>query len=201
MGLFIALGLAACSGDDGGSCGQILPCGGDLTGLWTIKTVCPNDLFAIGGAFEALGAVSCPQASAPVADAKITGTLNFHADGTYDDVETSTVTTTLAVPTSCVSPGTSCAQFDEALTRDPTVESGTCFPSKTGCTCRVVAHGNVEAHGTASTSGTELTLTPFSGTESSTEYCVSGTELHLVQRGGFALPGNHIASDVVATRN
>jgi hypothetical protein len=201
MGLFIALGLAACSGDDGGSCGEILPCGGDVTGTWTIKTACPSDPFIVPSAFDALDAVSCRQASVPAADAKIAGTLTFRADGTYDDVETLTVTMTVAVPTFCVSPGTSCAQFNAALSQNPSVRSGTCFASQTGCDCRVVSHGSVEVYGAASTSGTTLTLTPSSGsTEYPVQYCVSGNELHVVRRGGFASPGNHIASDIVATR-
>jgi hypothetical protein len=201
MGLFVALGLATCGGDDGGSCGKILPCGGDPTGTWMIRRACPSDLFALSAAFDATARLSCLGAAVPVADSNVTGTLTFRADGTYDDVETSTFNLAIEVPASCVPAGTSCAQVAEALRQDPNVVSGTCSASFTGCTCREVSRANASAHGAAATSGTTLTLTPLNGPESSTQYCVSGNELHLVQRGGFALPGNHIVSDVFATRN
>ena len=63
-------------------CGQVSPCGGDLTGTWNFAAAC---ITAIG--IKDLESV-CPGLSVDVTSASISGTATFNSDMTYTLAQT-----------------------------------------------------------------------------------------------------------------
>lgn len=135
-------------------------CGGDVVGTWTMNDSCATQDFAT---------VECPSRSGAI-DYAASGTLTFAADMTVSGTLTLAGTTTQHLPTSCLPPGTACADL-----ADPSVQQA-CDEAGDGCDC-VHTFGDppFEVTGTWATSGSVLTL----GELGDLDYCVSGSTLWL----------------------
>ena len=184
--------LAAASGcngsGSGGSCGKVQPCGGSVVGEWMISSSCidPTALnTAIAGALSGV----CPTATATAA-LNVTGNATFTAAGTYSLTSSEAGTATVAVPPACLMQGgltLTCAQVGPAImlylltSPNALIQGVTCAPASSGCSCMVAITPMMTAEtGTYSTVGTTLAETPSTGSPSTTEYCASGGDLHLI---------------------
>jgi hypothetical protein len=198
---------AGCSSDDdnnglGGpnKCGQVSPCGGKVVGDWNISGACVDPDAITNQDIESIRSL-CPT---------IEYETSYTASGSASFTETSytlainrTVTATVHVPASCLTPfGLTCSTLNGLLQQevggsgsgDPTIS---CSGSGS-CTCIIAAPQQVAESGTYTTSGTTLTTTPSgSGAPSSTEYCVDGSTLHVIEMNE---DGSGIVSDVIGKK-
>ena len=191
--------LAGCGGSDGGSCGMVAACGGDIVAEWTIVDSC---LTASGGG--ALFGDFCPTATVDAGGLRINGMASYRADMTFSGTATMSGSMAFVFPASCLTMSgitLTCAQLDQAVKQammddpDPSVQSISCAGSGS-CTCTAqMAPQTSTGSGTYTTSGSTLVE---NGTSSS-EYCVQGNELHLLSpamgMGSFELSG-----DIVLTK-
>jgi hypothetical protein len=197
---------SGCSSDDdnnglGGAnkCGQVSPCGGKVVGDWHIAGACVDPDAITNADVESVRSL-CPD---------ITYDTSYTASGSASFTETSytldidrTVTATVHVPASCLTPfGLNCAALDGLLKQQAGGGSGDPTISCSGsgsCTCLISAPEQVTESGTYTTSGTTLTTTPTgSGSPSSTEYCVDGSTLHVIEMNE---DGSGIVSDVIGKK-
>jgi hypothetical protein len=205
------LGAAACSSDTvgtpmhpdaGASCGATAPCGGSLSGTWSLKTQCLNIAeltVAVQQGFY------CPQAAVVSSTSNVSGTVTFGSDKSFNLVENRSSNLTIDFPLSCTG-GYPCSYYGAYIQQlEP---SGTTF-SCTGtdmCICSQDTAVTINDSGTYVLSGTDLSLN--SGASSSGPmtygYCVQDATLHLVTvdptmstgPGGQAT----IKTDIVAQR-
>ena len=70
--------IASACGGGGGSCAKVAPCGGDVTGNWTISGACFN-----AAALNMNIGMSCPGAAVNIRVFSVTGSASFNADLTY----------------------------------------------------------------------------------------------------------------------
>src|SRR5688572_8596237 len=89
--------LAGCGGSDGGSCGMVAACGGDVVGDWTIVDTC---LTASGGG--ALFGDFCPTATVDAAGLRMSGMGSYRADLTYSGMTTLSGSMAFVLPASCL---------------------------------------------------------------------------------------------------
>jgi hypothetical protein len=174
-------------------CSSLTPCGGDVTGEWTIAGACVND-HKDAGSSGPFGA-GCPTATLSVGlDA--TGTLSFKADKTFTFALDVKGSENIFVPATCFSGLmiTDCTAFGSALSGNKDGGSKlTCTGDTTkGCTCSggEIAPTMQNKTGTYSTSGNTLTAvdnSPDAGTNDPTPYCVSGNTLKLQLSDGTIL--------------
>ena len=190
--------LGSCGSSDGGSCGTVAACGGDIVADWTIVDAC---LSASG---SAVFGDFCPTATIDGSGIKASGTAAYRADGTFDASITMSGSVAFSLPPSCLTTSgitLTCAQLDQAVKQeqmmdpDPSIQSISCAgTSSCRCTVQMAPQTSVGT-GTYSTSGTAVIE---NGVESGS-YCVKGNELHLLTSsmamGSFALTG-----DVVLTK-
>ena len=190
--------LAGCVGSDGGSCGKVQACGGDVTGTWKVAGACGDE--------GVMSVSSCPAATGTASETW-SGTLTFNADMTYTTSLTVSGTATTNYPQSCLTAGgttVSCAQLGQGLEMEIMANPGM-FQSAhcTGaascvCTFMVSSQPMIDS-GTYTISGTELAT---SGTVGSRPYCVKGNDLHLLTTTTTMAGGPiTISSDLVATRH
>ncbi len=172
------------------------PCGGDLSGDWTIAGACVND-HKDAGSSGPFGA-TCPTAKIDVGlDA--TGSLSFKADKSFHfALNVSTGAETITVPGECFS-GLMIKTCDDlnkvfnSSSKDAGSSKLTCTGDATaGCTC--TSNGNVSKpmmqmkDGMYDVSGNNLTASGTDGgTNEPTPYCVSGTTLKLQFKDGTLL--------------
>jgi hypothetical protein len=190
--------LAGCGGSDGGSCGTVAACGGDIVAEWTIVDAC---LSASG---SALFGDFCPTATVDAAGLKASGTASYRADMTFDATITLSGSVAFVLPASCLTMQgitLTCAQLDQAVKQammddpDPSIQSISCSGSGS-CRCTAqMTPTTSPGSGTYSTSGSTL----IENGATSGEYCVKGNELHLLtasmDMGSVALTG-----DIVLTK-
>jgi hypothetical protein len=161
-------------------CGQVQPCGGDLTGTWSFTNTCLTSKGITDGE-----AASCAGVTFTVTALSASGTLTFNADMTY--TATSLMnggTLDYNVPASCAS---SCSGLAANLQAGSGVQSATCSGSS-DCSCTVVKAETFSETGTYTTSGSTFSLTPTGGGASritgsigaASPYCVQGTTLHAI---------------------
>ena len=75
---------------------------------------------------------------------------------------------------------TTCAELEQLVSQDTTVESLSCSGSDV-CHCQLsVSRAGITTAGTYMTSGTTLSTTESTGSSSGLEYCVKGNQLHLI---------------------
>ena len=190
--------LAGCGGSDGGSCGMVAACGGDVVGEWTIVDTC---LSATGGA---MFGDFCPTATVDPSGLRMSGTGTYRADMTYSGNVTLSGSMAFVLPAACLTMGgitLTCAQIDQGVKQaqiddpDPSIQSVSCSGSSScRCTTEMVPQISTTS-GTYTTSGTTLVE---DGTSSS-EYCVQGNELHILV-GSMAMGSFALTGDVVLTR-
>lgn len=197
----VAVASSGCGSDGGGKdvnvggptgCGQVAPCGGDLTGTWMLTTAC----ITADGLRETVSASGCPGISVEVSELNTIGKVTFSADGTYstDGLSAQTLAT-VSLPVACAIGG-SCQAEEESLQSDETVESGTCSGTSTCvCTAREVQTDS-GATGTFSISGTTVTLDGGGLLGEGGSYCVEGTHLHLIS----PTAGGKVGKDFVAIK-
>ena len=207
VGVLFSVALAsvasACGGGSGGSCGKVQPCGGDVVGNYNISGACFNS-----AAINMDIMVDCPGASVNYSNVHVTGTGSFNADLTYSISETVSATLSENIPVSCLSEGgltITCAQLDQllqqSLAMDPTsgVQSAHCSGSSS-CSCMFVLNSmNISETGTYTTSGTTFTTTSSTGAVSASQYCVKGSELHVIDVD-MTMPMAAIQADIVFTK-
>jgi hypothetical protein len=198
-GLFLSV-FSSCGG---GSCGKVQPCGGNVVGSWKASGSCVNS-----ASFSSVLGMGCVGTTGS-AHLSVSGTVNYNADMTYAAALTESGTVSITLPPACRMQGAitlTCSQTDQqvkanlAASANAAFETVSCSGSDASCTCRVtVTNLPMSDAGTFSTSGTMLTMT--SGT---TDYCVTGNELHLISVDTTMPMGPMgqvvIASDVVLTR-
>ena len=153
--------LAACAGDDGASCGEVAGCGGELTGVWKVASLC-GKISSTGSALHYPFGVGmpadCPTAALgplhTVSREPIDAQIEFDANGRY--VQSGTVrivdayvltagcidaiasaTATQSKPTPSGAEARSPDSCDIALTSGLTVlpESLQCFADIQRCRC------------------------------------------------------------------
>ncbi|MGC4093882.1 MAG: hypothetical protein QM756_39450 [Polyangiaceae bacterium] len=184
--------FAACGGssDSGGSadCGKLQPCGGNPVGTWKLVDTCV-DTAAVNDQVKSMlpATVTCDGLTVKSADATGTGSMTFNADMSYSTSTTSTITMTVFVPTACLTVGPltlTCDQLGASLGGSAAqFESFKCVESTGGCNCNAVTKPETAAEtGTYSVDGVNLTVSPSNGDPDTSEFCVKGSEIHIIQR-------------------
>jgi hypothetical protein len=190
--LIVVLGMvASCGGGSSGSggfglggatmCGQVQPCGGDLTGTWLFTTGCITSV----GIKDAEGTPSCAGESIGVTQISVSGSITFNADMTYTASSLSQgATFSIGVPASCNASNVPCSSLATAL-RSSGFQTATCTGSGS-CSCSAMQTAAVSETGTYTVSGSTFTATPTGGGTSMLtnggpeSYCVQGTALHAI---------------------
>jgi len=193
VGLLLAAIGCGSSAASSGTCGKVSPCGGDLTGTWTLTGSCAD--------LATQPALSCPDERIDSWTPTISGTWTFNADMTYTRSTTSSAVVVWSIPLSCISAlASSCADFEAqaqaGLNPDQTI---TCTGTST-CLCTETAGPlNQSDNGTYQTSGTDITYTSaVDGTTGTSSYCVQGSTLHLVTLDARAASG--IGADLIGEK-
>ena len=86
------------TGGTGQSCSNVVPCGGNAVGTWTVSSSCLNITGSLDLTFAGL---NCPPA-AVTGSLQVTGTWTANADGTYQDNTTTTGTEKFSLAPSCL---------------------------------------------------------------------------------------------------
>jgi hypothetical protein len=166
------------------TCGQVEPCGGDLVGTWDLTGGCVNQTALSASVASMVN--GCSGLTVAVSGFMISGSITFNADMSYSTagaMESFMFTETL--PASCIG-GLSCAllssQLSSMLQANP--QPGITFISCTGsssCACSFDAQvAPTGEAGTYTISGHTVTTMPTAASASATDYCVQGTQLHVI---------------------
>lgn len=156
------------TGGAGPTCGSP-PCGGDLTGTWTIQKACASGS-------ESITIPNCSSsATLTVTNISDSGTATFAASGTQQGNSTVSFSEHLVVPQGC-STAAKCAQYQTALSAQSGVTNATCNFQGT-CTCDLTQTTSSTASGTYQTSGTSVTVIDGSGNQTVASYCVANNTL------------------------
>jgi hypothetical protein len=209
MGLWVWVlaltgGTAAGCGGSGNApppnCDQVQPCGGDLIGTWNILGGCANTVeetkelqsFCPGGAIRAFGM-------------NMSGSITFNADLTFTRSDwKQTLVASETIPLSCVVGSTSCAELAaQSSTSSQTSSTQINCAGSSTCKCTVF---DVETMPTdtgtyAVYTASLLVSGPLTGMSS--QYCVEGTRLHMMQVSSTRTGPNLeaiVLSDIVAER-
>lgn len=179
-GLALAGSAVSCGGGSG-TCG-VQPCGGDVVGTWQARSACADQASLDMGFLSAI-AGDCPGATLSNVRYSPAGTLMFGSSMTYTAAITMSIGFNMNMPASCLN-GASCADVNTAIQSvvgTDGIESVACSGSGS-CTCAVQGTADIEnSAGTYATAGTTLTLTATSGGNGdSGDYCVQGSNLHLI---------------------
>jgi non-reducing end alpha-L-arabinofuranosidase len=168
------------SSGNGPSCSNVTPCGGDITGTWTVTSSC---LKVTGGLDLASFGAGC--ATAPVTGSlQVTGTWTANADGTYTDNTTTSGDEHFTLAPSCLvisSTPVTCKGAGGLLT-SLGYSSVTCVDAAGGgCTCSATVQQNgalglvspaPSMNGNYTSAGNLLTLSGDAG-DTKYSYCVS----------------------------
>ena len=187
-----AAGHAGAGGTGGGSaCRTVSPCGGNVVGNWLVTDSCLTGTEDLGS--------QCAGASADLA-LTFTGTVLYNADLTYSATSTGGGTTTYHYPSACLSAGTTCAQWGQALMQIGMYSAVTCATDSANvCNCQALtASTSATETGTYATSAGGTLTTTHAGTTSATGYCVQGNLLYETPSfgdGGVQLMGSVVFKD------
>ena len=133
----------------------------------------------------------------------VTGTVSFHADGSFTSSANISFVETLQLPTSCYTEA-QCTAFPANLSSStPTgITSAQCsYDASTGCSCSInYDQGNSMGSGTYAVQGTNVTITntdPTNGTNTPEvdSFCVSGNTATI-----FSVNASGSTATVVLTR-
>jgi hypothetical protein len=184
-----AMAVVGCGGDDGNGCGRVSPCGGDAVGSWSPVATCektPKMGAAASFTIRAMN-TTCPIQSLHNVQEAVSGSLLLGSDATYALSTDLSGSVDVLVPASCLS-SSSCAMVSANLQAEiaaglhPSVVSGSCSGSP-DCVCHEVFSLPQAEQGTYATSGNFLTFAATDGTTTTSQYCVRGNTLHLVNLG------------------
>jgi hypothetical protein len=165
--------LVACSGsnsDGSGSCSTIKACGGDVTGTWTISSLCTS------GSIQ--NPTTCAGATLNLGSVTASGTITFNGDGTETANVTENGTESAHFPASCYTE-VQCDAFASALSMEDGVSDASCSYSGSGCSCSLKLTTQTSTTGTYQTTGSNLTVTTTGSDPETDSYCVSGNQLSL----------------------
>lgn len=189
--LVLSFALLGCGGASGGApkgimpapetCGTVDPCGGDPTGTWTVLGGCvtPAGLQS----FECSGATIQLTTLSFAGVLTLTNAMDYVAtDFTEDRGEVD------STPLVCLSPITSCAEYEQALKSPINELSSVSCTGSTTCSCTVAASATPVVGDSGSytiLAGTQISFTSVtSGSSAGTYgpyfYCVESDRLHLI---------------------
>jgi len=169
--------LLACDGSStkkpfSESCPVFSPCGGNLVGSWTIKSMCTDFSKDTSLSCEGLTVSSSLQPS---------GTLTFASDGSYVSQGSVSGSMSTTYPASCMTNlGVSCSSLNSA--NNPAKGfSISCGDSTTGdCVCNeTLVNKPTSEQGTYAVSGPALSLVVNGKAQDPSQYCVAGDTLTL----------------------
>jgi hypothetical protein len=182
-------GTSGGAGEGGGSeasCDDVAPCGGDVVGTWTVAS-CP---LTVTGDVNMMGfGLDCKTAPITSGTLEITGTVEFLADGSFNDNTTTTGTSALELPELCKHVSgttTDCEALGNSLD-SLGFKSGVCTDNTTtgGCACTTVTEQmgglalvspDFSNTGLYKTADNKLVTTVF-GNDAEYPYCVAGNTL------------------------
>ncbi len=177
-------GGAATGGVSGGteaSCDNVVACGGDIVGTWTVSDSCVS----LGGELDvSLQGLGCAIGTVTATTIEVSGTWTANADGTYTDNLTWTGTETIGLSPDCLNVSgttTTCDRVGSPMVglgyhQGLNYNSLDCVddPATGGCTCTGVIEQVQNAVGGTYTVDAN-TVTTSEGMVFS--FCVAGTEL------------------------
>lgn len=174
----------ASNATQGASCYGFSPCGGDITGTWSVTQTC---------VVRSGSPAACPDEKISLAPS-LWGTLTFRADKTLQLDFTIASTEDVSYPKSCLG-GVDCQALQGQL--QSSGDTTTCTDAISACQCRTTTGPeSVTGTGTYTTVGTTLTVKNSTGTTTAEAYCVQADTL---MYQGTAPDGT--TSTVVATRS
>lgn len=171
-------GGAGGKGDDAPPSDLVCPstftaCGGALAGTWKTSAYC-----ATVSADELRQQLMCPTAEIE-ATFGVDGTYVFNNDGTFQTNGTSTSTSTITLPKSCITAQTGCAVLGMADADDKDGATSKVTETDTACVLETSTVADGTQNGTWATSNSQVTLTSADPTKmpASRDYCVTGDVL------------------------
>jgi hypothetical protein len=185
-----ALGLlsASCGGDTSGggsACAAVTGCGGDLTGVWHLTSICTN--LTLQSVTSGDGGTRAPSACDQVVSdalnatkiAPIDATIEFTPAGMYVEGGTTSLSTTYSFTDACLtarggppSSTTACATVATNLkASSQAFDSATCTYSPGTCGCSVSGKVAFQQTGPYRTQGNEIFV---DGAAKGGGYCVTG---------------------------
>jgi hypothetical protein len=183
---FVVAVLVGCGGSDDGStpsstgstCTQTSPCGGEITGDWSIVSFCPDSSNAAPQEVKDI----CSDATVAFDTPMVSGTISFKADKTFSQSASASGTGYLVFPPSCLDqPGAklTCPQVQDALMQNSTGQKWTCTSANGGCRCGLQLADSATVTGTYTTSSNDLTLTGTGADALASTYCVKTDKLFM----------------------
>jgi hypothetical protein len=185
------VGSGGSCGGDGGSCAMVANCGGDVVGDWTVTSSC-----ARGSGTVILNGCSTPVSVSE--SVKITGTLSFGSDLTYEAHGMISASESILYPAACLTTTQgvtiTCDQRNQSLAVSG-MATGKCTASNGGCSCNLtIAPRSLDESGTYTVSGGILTTTPTGRAPVTTGYCVQGNRFDytptMPMTNGLAVTGD-----------
>jgi hypothetical protein len=173
--------------------------------MWKASDVCIT-----GATSSVMMGTGCTATTS--ASPSVSGTATFNSDGTFTSDTAIVVTTTINIPSTCLSQGGvvfSCSELGALISASDGDAGATCSTATGGgCTCTLVDNGAaVASAGMYTTQGTSITTTDSTGgsAPSTGSYCVAsgGSQLHLISSStGVGMDGGPTAAmvDVVLTK-
>jgi hypothetical protein len=202
--LVVCAAALACNGatSGSGSCAKVSPCGGSLTGTWTLTNACVSLSEPTTDA-----GTTCPGESIQVGSVALSGTITFNSDMTYSTNFDETTSTTAVFPSSCLTSGSvtlTCSDLVTALSSDDEEDGGTgetvnCTMSGSNCDCTLAISAQANDTGTYSTSGDTVTLTATGSTPTADTYCVQGNTLYVFSSDTTSGAMGTSSAELVAT--
>jgi non-reducing end alpha-L-arabinofuranosidase len=170
-------------GEGGASCSNVVPCGGDVVGAWTVTSSCLKVSGQVDLSILGLGCTSVPVTGS----IEVTGTWTSKSGGAYLDNTTTSGYEVLSLPDSCLDISgtrTTCGPLGSVLQAMGYAAVSCTSVASGGCTCSatvdqkgsmgLVSMG-VSTSGTYKTSGNLVTING----EANYPYCVSGNTMTL----------------------
>ena len=174
-------GTGGSSSAGGDSCSNVVPCGGDVVGTWTVTSSC----LSVSGQLDmSMLGMSC--ASAPVVGSlQVTGTWTARSDGTYQDATTTFGSEQITLPASCLvisSAPVSCGAMASLLLAlgYSTVSCSPLASEECACAATIVQDGGLgQISPYAQTSGEYTTSGNVVTTDEPAHYsyCVAGNRM------------------------
>jgi hypothetical protein len=163
------------------TCSDVIPCGGDIVGTWTVTSSClkvtgPVDLSMIG--------IGC-RSAAVTGSLQVTGAWIANSNGTYSDKTTTSGNEQLSLPASCLQVSgatTTCDRLGGVLLSLGYATLSCTSTASIGCTCPSTVKqtgglgllsGEPQTNGIYTTSGNVVTI----GSDAKYSYCVSGNTM------------------------
>jgi hypothetical protein len=169
-----SLALGGCGSSAPACPASFTPCGGDITGTWTLRTGCGQ---------SALVMSSCPGATSQFSS-DVSGTATFNPNGTYLLSLTSDVSGMETFPASCLLGTQSCAMLAPSSTMPGSSGDVTCTGNVgQSCTCTGEVKSTLTDTGTYGRFGSFVALNGSSGPTGSQGYCVKSNQLELSLAG------------------